>query len=535
MDRAQAAGLTVLRIFVQKSLADDIQAGRWAKLDQVLQLADQHALKLIVTFADYPSGRVADLVAIDTAIATRYQGRPTILAYDLKNEPHFGDLALAVFPPGTYVALQDPALVPTIGEVAPRASIADYRASDDGKGIPARLSDDQAYVYASMLAAFLGYLSDASTWASANGSTTVAYASSPASAVWAPFLAAYNDTLATWIRVHLDAIRAADPQATVTIGHVDAIMASLPANNLLDYRTIHRYPSASSEGIALAVALFKDVQATIPGKALVLGEFGFSNETVPEDRSAELEVQFVRAIRDAGGAGALKWMLNDFPLGFTPRENMFGLFRGDGTAKPAVASYRNLAALTFATQDGLPRPAEYGILDGRFFTQASGRPADRDPSGFSVTNADGIPFWDTWQRLGPETIGYPISRRIAVDGLVTQVFQKAVLRARPGEEVAVVPRGPDPAARALAIPLAASVPEPPPPQPAMPSPIPVTPILAPGLAGVPPTPAPASGLAGALVTPTRAPGLADVPVTPIPAPGRGGAASPIALTPVVRR
>jgi hypothetical protein len=386
-----------------------------------------------------------------------------------------------------------------------------------------------------MLAAFLGYLSDASTWARATDSSTVAYASSPASAAWAPFLDAYNDTLATWIKAHLDAIRAADPQATVTIGHVDPIMASLPANNLLDYRTIHRYPSASSEGIALAVALFKDVQAAIPGKALVLGEFGFSNETVPEDRSAELEVQLVRAIRDAGGAGALKWMLNDFPLGFTPRENMFGLFRGDGTAKPAVASYRNLAALTFATQDGLPRPAEYGILDGHFFTQASGRPADRDPSGFSVTNADGILFWDTWQRLGPETIGYPTSRRIAVDGLVTQVFQKAVLRARPGEEVAVVPIGPDAVARSVAIPLAASVPEPPPPMPAMPSPIPVTPILAPGLAGAPMTPAPASGLGGVPATRAPASGVAGAPVPPIPGPGSARAASPIALTPVVLR
>ena len=42
----------------------------------------------------------------------------------------------------------------------------------------------------------------------------------------------------------------------------------------------------------------------------------------------------VRGIRDRGGAGALKWMLNDFPNGANPRENSFGMFRADGSPKP---------------------------------------------------------------------------------------------------------------------------------------------------------------------------------------------------------
>src|SRR5205809_5798778 len=107
-ERARGAGVSVLRIFVQQSLANDIRAGRWAKLDEVLTVADRAQLKVILTFADYPEIRVANLVQVDGAVTSRYRGRPTILAYDLKNEPHFGDLALAEYPPSTYVALQDP-------------------------------------------------------------------------------------------------------------------------------------------------------------------------------------------------------------------------------------------------------------------------------------------------------------------------------------------------------------------------------------------------------------------------------------------
>src|SRR4051794_23861569 len=158
LDRARAAGLSVLRVFVQKALADDVKAGRWTKLDQFVQMADQRSLKLILTFADYREAQPASVIPPDIAIVGHFRGRPTILAYDLRNEPHFYDLATSQYPAGSYVALQDAALVPLIGESVARADIADYRASDDGKGIPARLSDDQAYVYANVLNAYLQYL-----------------------------------------------------------------------------------------------------------------------------------------------------------------------------------------------------------------------------------------------------------------------------------------------------------------------------------------------------------------------------------------
>ena len=77
-----------------------------------------------------------------------------------------------------------------------------------------------------------------------------------------------------------------------------------------------------------------------------------------------------------------------------------------------------------------PPPQDWPLTDGHFFKQRwpfrSG--CDR---GFSVTNADGILFWDTWKELGLENVGYPTSSRYVWRGLVTQTFQKAILQWRP--------------------------------------------------------------------------------------------------------
>jgi len=436
MARARSANLSVLRVFLQQPLADDIAAERWEKLDAVLDLADQHGLKLILTFADYPEVHLADLVAVDAAVAARYRDRPTIFAYDLQNEPRFGDLALTVYPPGTYVALQDPALVPLVGEVVPRHEIAAYRASEEGRrSIPTRLTDDQAWVYASVLAAYVRFLEEAENWARERRATVVDYLFSPDSAHWNPLKHALNDTLATWMRPRLEALRAADPSRPITIGHVDPILASLAANNWLDYRTIHRYPGASERAIELSMELFDDIRDAVPGRPLVLGEFGFSNAGLDEERSARLEVAMVQAFREIGGAGALKWMLNDFPLGFNPRENNFGMFRGDGSPKPVVAAFQALGTLRPSLPPPEQRPLDYDIPNGHFFTQANGKPLGADTSGYAVTNDDGIAFWDAFQRLGGvEAVGYPVSRRFVLDGFVVQVMQKAIFQWRPEQQ-----------------------------------------------------------------------------------------------------
>jgi polysaccharide biosynthesis protein PslG len=75
---------------------------------------------------------------------------------------------------------------------------------------------------------------------------------------------------------------------------------------------------------------------------------------------------------------------------------------------------------------------DYAIPDGRFFTQTNGSPLGTSPLGYSVTNRDGVRFWDAFVALGGEhVVGYPVSRRFIYDGFVTQAMQKMVFQWRP--------------------------------------------------------------------------------------------------------
>ncbi|MGQ9677211.1 MAG: SH3 domain-containing protein [Chloroflexota bacterium] len=75
---------------------------------------------------------------------------------------------------------------------------------------------------------------------------------------------------------------------------------------------------------------------------------------------------------------------------------------------------------------------DWDIPDGHFYTQTNGEIPGTSAMGFSVTNRDGIPFWDEFQRLGGfSAVGYPISARFQWKGLTTQAFQKAVMQWNP--------------------------------------------------------------------------------------------------------
>ena len=81
--------------------------------------------------------------------------------------------------------------------------------------------------------------------------------------------------------------------------------------------------------------------------------------------------------------------------------------------------------------EGTP-PTSVALADGYFFKETSGELYRGCDSGFAVTNAGGIALWDTWQRLGLESVGFPISHRFRWRGFVTQAFQKAIVQWRPG-------------------------------------------------------------------------------------------------------
>jgi len=83
-------------------------------------------------------------------------------------------------------------------------------------------------------------------------------------------------------------------------------------------------------------------------------------------------------------------------------------------------------------QNAQAQPLDYDIPGGHFFTQTNNFPPGTNPSGYSVTNEGGIPFWNEFQRLGGvQAVGYPMSRRFLWDGFVSQVMQRCVFQWRP--------------------------------------------------------------------------------------------------------
>lgn len=73
--------------------------------------------------------------------------------------------------------------------------------------------------------------------------------------------------------------------------------------------------------------------------------------------------------------------------------------------------------------------ADWPLPNGHFFTQTNGQPPRTSPTGFAVTDQDGIPFWTEFRRLGgPGLVGYPISTRYDLQGRITQAFQRAILQ-----------------------------------------------------------------------------------------------------------
>jgi hypothetical protein len=83
---------------------------------------------------------------------------------------------------------------------------------------------------------------------------------------------------------------------------------------------------------------------------------------------------------------------------------------------------------------------DWSMPSGHFFTQTNGQPPLSSATGFAVTNAGGLAFWDEFQRIGGvESVGYPLSNRFTWRGFTVQVFQKLVFQApEQGGEVSIV-------------------------------------------------------------------------------------------------
>jgi hypothetical protein len=350
--RARAGGANTVRLFVQEPLAAAIKAGDFAMLDAVLDVAARHGLFVLLTLGDYAERDLTAVAAVNEQIARRYSANPTILAYDLRNEPQFLHLASATYPPGVTPPLQRADLVPIYGERVARDALTAYRAGGSGRVLPPWWSDDQVYAYANNLAYYREFLAAAEMWAgAAPGRAVVDYPATPEAAGWQPLWAALDETLAAWIGVLAAPIRAADPPRMVTVGWSSLLFARLPSNGaLLDVVSLHRFPRPGPGGVQQTLDLAAALRRAHPGRPLLLEELGYATAEVDEQGAAILELATALRAYSEGYAGFLKWMLTDLPPVGSPREDSFGAVRLDGSAKPSLIALGVLGAYLASTQ-----------------------------------------------------------------------------------------------------------------------------------------------------------------------------------------
>ncbi len=96
-------------------------------------------------------------------------------------------------------------------------------------------------------------------------------------------------------------------------------------------------------------------------------------------------------------------------------------------AQPAVAA-PPAATPAPAPKTTVPPPnvRDWAIPNGHFYNQTGDLNAR---TGFAVTDNDGVQFWKEFQKLGGvDAVGFPRSARFLWNGLVTQVFQKAIFQ-----------------------------------------------------------------------------------------------------------
>jgi endo-1,4-beta-mannosidase len=167
-----------------------------------------------------------------------------------------------------------------------------------------------------------------------------------------------------WLAGTTGAIRSADPAATVTIGiHMEDLeenrhLGPAEAAEACDFLTMHGYPiyAAWSDGPTdeHLVPFLASVTRWLGGGADVLfSEFGLPTAArdepaqppfVTEDAAAGYTERVLAGLRLGGCTGAMLWCYGDYdpaiwtepPLDEAVHERSFGVWRADGSAKPAV-------------------------------------------------------------------------------------------------------------------------------------------------------------------------------------------------------
>ncbi len=191
-----------------------------------------------------------------------------------------------------------------------------------------------------------------------------------------------------WLARVSNAIRQADPHVALTIGlhmedlETDRQLGPTEAAAACDFLTMHGYPIyapwANGPTDDALLGFLTEITRWLGGGAPVLfSEFGLPTlpprpnsdaaanavaaMLVEEQTAAAYTDRALRQLRTAGATGAMVWCANDYhqvvwndpPFDIAHHERHFGMWRPDGSAKPALASitsYQGLDIIEASTE-----------------------------------------------------------------------------------------------------------------------------------------------------------------------------------------
>jgi len=338
--KAELSGFNTIRLFAHSALLNQVRRDEYVRLDQTLSLAQDHHLRVLFTLNDAHYLNLEQVSELDAKIVGRYKDVPTILGYDLENEPVFYNLAAAIYPEGYTAPLQTEQLVSHYGERVSRQEAAELQRN---RRIPGHLDADLAYYYINALRLFLEFDSAAGAFTRQGKGTLVDFIRSGQADPWRPLVNVLDGTVKAWLLARIDPIRATGCEHLLTVGWNWLHFAGLPANEQLDFLEYHNYSSLTYPGFKANLAHLDSLHNAFSKHPIVFGEFGWSNQTgtnpassqaVDPARTALYEAATYAYLRANGFAGGFKWMLNDVQITHNPYEASFGVFAPGDQPKP---------------------------------------------------------------------------------------------------------------------------------------------------------------------------------------------------------
>ncbi len=327
--KAQNSGFNTVRLAIDSTLSKEISQDKFAKLDQILSLAQKNQLMVLLTLNGTHSLNLEQVGELNVKIVSRYKNMPTLLGYDLENEPTFYNLAAANYPARFQPAIQTSQLVDHYGIRVERNEIAELKRRQH---IPNNLDDETAFHYINALHLFREYDAATKAFEQEGRGTLFDYMISNEATDWHTLIGVLDSTIENWLQAHLDPIRATDSKHLLTVGWNWLHFALLPANRALDFQSYHNFTPLSLTGFNTNISHLQSLRRSFPDHPILLTEFGWSNSSaahqpIDAELTALYEGAMMSFLRANSFGGGCKWMLNDAQDGTNSEESNFGIFK----------------------------------------------------------------------------------------------------------------------------------------------------------------------------------------------------------------